>query len=568
MEQEIRFCSVPGGRIAYATAGSGPPLVIPALWISHVELEWEFPEYRAFIAALAETHTVIRYDRLGTGLSDRDAARPSGATPTRSRRSRRSSTRSASSASTCSASRSARQRRRRVRGAPPRARRSLAFVGALRARRRRSLRAPLREALAATVRAHWGAGSRVLSDVWLPGRERGAARPVRAAAAGRRRAPRSRRPTLEAVYATDVRDLLPAVTAPALVIHRRATARSRIALGRDLAARLPNARFVALDGELHLPWLGDTAPVLAALQRSCDGRRRDAAGPLSAREQEVLRLVGAGLSDAEIAARLVVSPHTVHRHVANIRTKLGPAVARGGGRLRRPRRADLSHRSLADRQRPDERRHAAPARRAATSPTRSLRARAARASAGCTGSRPRTRATARARRSCQRASRVESARTCSMNTSRPPGRSTRRISRTAATGSATVHSTIVDTTTSNDASVERQRLGGRRDGRRPPAQLPQHRRFRLGQDEVHALGVVREVQTGPGAHLEHAPAHVRQQRPPVRGHPAPLAEGQERVIEQRADARPQAVDRHPPVLRGDALHHIAGIRPSGFKMAG
>ena len=37
----------------------------------------------------------------------------------------------------------------------------------------------------------------------------------------------------------------------------------------------------------------------------------------------MLRLVAEGLSDLEIAARLVVSPHTVHRHVANIRTKLG-----------------------------------------------------------------------------------------------------------------------------------------------------------------------------------------------------------------------------------------------------
>jgi DNA-binding NarL/FixJ family response regulator len=33
-------------------------------------------------------------------------------------------------------------------------------------------------------------------------------------------------------------------------------------------------------------------------------------------------LVAEGLSDAEIGERLIVSPHTVHRHVANIRTKL------------------------------------------------------------------------------------------------------------------------------------------------------------------------------------------------------------------------------------------------------
>jgi DNA-binding NarL/FixJ family response regulator len=43
---------------------------------------------------------------------------------------------------------------------------------------------------------------------------------------------------------------------------------------------------------------------------------------LTSREIEVLRLVAAGHTDAEIAARLVLSAHTVHRHVSNIRTKL------------------------------------------------------------------------------------------------------------------------------------------------------------------------------------------------------------------------------------------------------
>ena len=54
-----------------------------------------------------------------------------------------------------------------------------------------------------------------------------------------------------------------------------------------------------------------------------DGRRP--AGPqgdLTPREREVLGLVAQGLSDAQIAERLALSPHTVHRHVANVRTKL------------------------------------------------------------------------------------------------------------------------------------------------------------------------------------------------------------------------------------------------------
>jgi RNA polymerase sigma factor (sigma-70 family) len=48
----------------------------------------------------------------------------------------------------------------------------------------------------------------------------------------------------------------------------------------------------------------------------------DALGELSTREREVLGLVAGGLSDAQIAERLVISPHTVHRHVANILAKL------------------------------------------------------------------------------------------------------------------------------------------------------------------------------------------------------------------------------------------------------
>jgi len=43
---------------------------------------------------------------------------------------------------------------------------------------------------------------------------------------------------------------------------------------------------------------------------------------LSARELEILALVAVGLSNREIADRLVLSPHTVHRHVANVRSKL------------------------------------------------------------------------------------------------------------------------------------------------------------------------------------------------------------------------------------------------------
>jgi DNA-binding NarL/FixJ family response regulator len=61
----------------------------------------------------------------------------------------------------------------------------------------------------------------------------------------------------------------------------------------------------------------------AALLRELEsvGETLDLAG-LSRREVEVLRLVAQGLSNQEIAARLVLSKHTVHRHISNILTKL------------------------------------------------------------------------------------------------------------------------------------------------------------------------------------------------------------------------------------------------------
>jgi pimeloyl-ACP methyl ester carboxylesterase len=69
--RQIRFCATSAGvRVAYATAGRGPALLVPAAWMSHLELLWQDPAVRAFFAPLAARRTVIPYDKPGCGLSD------------------------------------------------------------------------------------------------------------------------------------------------------------------------------------------------------------------------------------------------------------------------------------------------------------------------------------------------------------------------------------------------------------------------------------------------------------------------------------------------------------------
>jgi pimeloyl-ACP methyl ester carboxylesterase len=324
-EQEIRFCAAGDARVAYATVGTGPALLLPALWIGHLELQWAEPDFRAFIGTLAEHRTVVRYDRVGTGLSDRPE------TPDLTVEAEVRTLAAVADAAglgelsllgmsfgACSAAAFAAAFPERVR--------SVVLIGGF-ARGDAIAPSPLRAALAGTVRAHWGAGSRMLADVWLPDADADArdrfARLQRAAAT-----PEIAAAMLEEVYATDLRDVLARVRAPALVLHRRDDRAMPFAQGREAASLLPDAQFVALEGKAHTPWVGDSAAVLDAVTAFLDAQHParpapDPDAPLSAREAEVLRLVAEGLSDAEIAGRLIVSPHTVHRHVANIRFKLG-----------------------------------------------------------------------------------------------------------------------------------------------------------------------------------------------------------------------------------------------------
>jgi class 3 adenylate cyclase len=75
------------------------------------------------------------------------------------------------------------------------------------------------------------------------------------------------------LHAIDVRDILPVIQAPTVVLHRRGDRMVRADSGRYLAAHIPGARFVELPGDDHLFYFGDTEPILVEIEEFLTGVR-------------------------------------------------------------------------------------------------------------------------------------------------------------------------------------------------------------------------------------------------------------------------------------------------------
>ena len=254
--QQVRFCTASDGvRIAYGTAGQGPPLVKTANWLNHLEYDWESPIWRPMLREFCSYASLIRYDERGNGLSDWDVeelsldafvadleavADAAGL--------ERFSMFGMSQGSPVAVAYAVRH--------PERVAKLVLYGGFTKgARQRGAIDLHKEEAIATLIREGWGQDnpafrqiftSQMMPDAsveqaqWFNDLQRETTSPENAVK------------LRIAIDEIDIADLLPNLQTPTLVIHRRDDARQPFEEGRTLAAMIPNAQFVVLEGRNHI----------------------------------------------------------------------------------------------------------------------------------------------------------------------------------------------------------------------------------------------------------------------------------------------------------------------------
>jgi pimeloyl-ACP methyl ester carboxylesterase/DNA-binding CsgD family transcriptional regulator len=307
-----------GARIAYTTTGSGPPLILVPPWMCHLEAITAMSGYHEFHDALARRHTVVRYDRWGTGLSDRNRTDFSVeadiqvltdlADHLKLRQFALMGPSHGGPVAVAIAHREARRVSHLI----------LYGTGARTLIDAETWR-PLRE----LILTNWTAATRAISALAIPGSD---SRDVDTFAALMKLAatPEMTVALQDASENYDMTQILGTIRAPTLVLCRWGDPFVSPEAARCLARAIPGATLELVDGQAHLYHVGDAialAERIVAFIAGSGGCRRSS--QLSPRESQILSLVAEGCSNAQIAERLVLSVRTVERHMLNICVKLG-----------------------------------------------------------------------------------------------------------------------------------------------------------------------------------------------------------------------------------------------------
>jgi class 3 adenylate cyclase/pimeloyl-ACP methyl ester carboxylesterase len=254
--QEIRYCRTADGvRLAYAFSGQGPPLVKTGNWLNHLEYDWESPIWRHFFVGLSREHRLIRYDPRGTGLSDWDVADISldawvndVAAVVDAAAVERFPLLGYSQGCAVSIAYAVRH--------PERVSHLILCGGFARGALKRSVEdRERRQAMITLMRLEWGADNPALRQMFaakmMPDATKEQVDSFNEMQQKTTSAEGAAR-YYETTGAIDVSNLLALVRAPTLVLHARGDAQVPFDAGRQLAAGIPGARFVALQGNNHV----------------------------------------------------------------------------------------------------------------------------------------------------------------------------------------------------------------------------------------------------------------------------------------------------------------------------
>ena len=336
--QQIRFCkSRDGTRIAYATCGAGPPLVWAAHWVHHLKFDWDNPVWRPWLTMLTRRHTLTRYDMRGCGLSDREGVEFSFEKYVDDleavieaagvgRFALFGMANGAKTAITYAVRHPERVSHLVLHGSSTRGRLARDATPEQVEEARTRLK---------VMELGWPnetpAYGQFFTSLHLPDATaeqfrsyndllRLTTSPANAVA------------LIRTFLRADVREMVPQVTCPTLVLHARQDPINSFEEGRLVAGLIPGARFVPLESRNCV--LLDTEPAWQQLVDELDdflppspsipaGAADLVLAELSAREHEVLELVAQGLSNATIGTRLHISERTARNHVSAIFGKLG-----------------------------------------------------------------------------------------------------------------------------------------------------------------------------------------------------------------------------------------------------